>query len=123
MKEGSKILLVDNNESSQDIFKKIAKELNCNLIIAEDGQEGLDIAGEELPDLIAVRRKASVLDALSMSVLLKQSDKTKDIPILVICTDVSNAELASFKDAGCSGCIKEPFAKKELIEKIEEILS
>lgn len=123
MKTGAKLLLVDNKDSTKEILKKVAEKLDLNLIIAEDGQEGFEVAGREIPDLIVVRRKTLVLDALSMSVLLKQSEKTKDIPVLVICADVSNSEKASFRDAGCSGCIKEPFTMKDIIKKIKEILS
>jgi len=122
MKEGQTILLVDYNQSVIDTVRKLVNQTGLRLILAEDGQEGLDLAEAELPDLIIIRKDVPVLDALSMSVLLKQSHETEDIPVIVICTMASSSERERLHDAGCIDFIKEPFTVNDLLQRLEDWL-
>ncbi|MGB9711522.1 MAG: response regulator [Dissulfurimicrobium sp.] len=122
MKQNQTILLADTSERIRRQFQTAAERLKLRLILAEDGQEALDLAVEKLPDLIVIRRNAAVLDALSFSVLLKQSANTKDIPVIIICTEASTQERERFKDAGCCGCLEEPFSDQRVIEILERWL-
>jgi two-component system cell cycle response regulator DivK len=122
MKEGQTILLVDYNQSVIDTVRKLVNQTGLRLILAEDGQEGLDLVKAELPDLIIIRKDVPVLDALSMSVLLKQSPKTQDIPVIVICTMASSSERERFHDAGCIDFIEEPFTVNDLLQRLEDWL-
>ncbi|MCK4426122.1 MAG: response regulator [Deltaproteobacteria bacterium] len=122
MKEGQTILLVDYNQSVIDTVRKLVNQTGLRLILAEDGQEGLDLVKAELPDLVIIRKDVPVLDALSMSVLLKQSPKTQDIPVIVICTMASSSERERFHDAGCIDFIEEPFTVNDLLQRLEDWL-
>ncbi len=122
MKEGQTILLVDYNESVIDTVRKLANQTGFRLLLAEDGQEGLDLAKAELPDLIIIRKDVPILDALSVSVLLKQSPETDDIPVVLICTVASSSERERLHDAGCSGFIEEPFTTNDLFQRLEDWL-
>jgi two-component system, cell cycle response regulator DivK len=119
VKEGQTILLVDYNESVIETVRKLANQKGLRLLIAEDGQEGLDLAKAELPDLVIIRKDVPVLDALSMSVLLKQSPETDNIPVVLISTTVSSSEKERLQDAGCSGFIEEPFTANDLLQRLE----
>jgi two-component system cell cycle response regulator DivK len=122
MKEGQTILLVDYNESVIETVRKLANQSGLKLLLAEDGQEGLDLAKVELPDLIIIRKDVPILDALSMSVLLKQSPETDDIPVVLICTVGSSSERERLHDAGCSGFIEEPFTANDLLQRLKDWL-
>lgn len=123
MKEGQTILLVDYNESAIETVRKMADETGLRLILAEDGQEGLDLAKAELPDLIIIRKDVPMLDALSVSVLLKQSHETDNIPVVLISEVTSSSEKERLHDAGCSGFIEEPFTADDLRRRLEDWLS
>jgi len=122
VKEGQTILLVDYNESVIETVRKLANQTGLRLLFAEDGQEGLDLAKAELPDLVIIRKDVPILDALSMSVLLKQSPETDNIPVVLICTVTSSSERERLHDAGCSGFIEEPFTVNDLLQKLEDWL-
>lgn len=122
MKEGQTILLVDYNQSVINTVRKLVNQTGLRLIFAEDGQEGLDLVKADLPDLVIIRKDAPILDALSMSVLLKQSTETQDIPVIVICTVASSSERERFHDAGCIDFIEEPFTVNDLLQKLEDWL-
>ncbi len=119
MKKGNTILLVEQRATVIEMVKNVARQHGIRVILAEDGQEGLDMAKAECPDMIIVRRDCPVLDALSMSVLLRQSKKTEEIPVMVICSEAPAAERERFQDAGCNDCIEEPFTEEELERHIE----
>jgi len=119
VKEGQTILLVDYNESVIETVRKLANQKGLRLLLAEDGQEGLDLAKAELPDLVIIRKDVPMLDALSMSVLLKQSPETDNIPVVLISTAVSSSEKERLHDAGCSGFIEEPFTANDLLQRLE----
>ena len=122
MKEDQTILLVDYNESVIETVRKLANQTGLRLLLAEDGQEGLDLAKAELPDLVIIRKDVPILDALSMSVLLKQSPETDNIPVVLICTVASSSERERLHDAGCSGFIEEPFTANDLLQRLEDWL-
>ena len=122
MKSNPVVLLVDDKPETREIFEEIAGEFPFDLIVAEDGQEGFDIARESEPDLIIIRKDAPILNAQSVSVLLKQSANTDKIPIVVICPELSSEDLEKFQDAGCNDCIKEPLRVDTLISKMKEWL-
>ncbi len=115
-------MLIEQKSAVIDKVKNVARRHGLRVLLAEDGQEGLDIAKAESPDMIIVRRDSPVLDALSMSVLLKQSKKTESIPVMVICSEASAAERERFQDAGCNDCLEEPFTEEELKKHLEDWL-
>lgn len=122
MKEGQTILLVDYNESVIETVRNIANQNGIRLLLAEDGQEGFDLAKAELPDLIIMRKDVPILDALSVSVLLKQSHETENIPVILICKAASSSERERLHDAGCSSFIEEPFTGNDLLQRLEDWL-
>ncbi|PXF56130.1 MAG: hypothetical protein C4B57_01420 [Deltaproteobacteria bacterium] len=122
VKEGQTILLVDYDQSVIDTVRKLVNQTGLRLILAENGQEGLDLVKAELPDLVIIRKDVPILDALSISVLLKQSPETRDIPVAVICAEASPSERERFRDAGCIDFIEEPFTANDLLRKLEDWL-
>ncbi len=116
------VLLVDHRPESKPIFQEIAERFPFKLLLAEDGQAGYDVAMETVPDLIIIRQNIPILNAQSVSVLLKQSPDTDKIPIMVICSQLSEEEREKFQDAGCNDCIKEPMDVDVIIAKIKEWL-
>ncbi|RUM88830.1 MAG: hypothetical protein DSZ23_04045 [Thermodesulfatator sp.] len=116
------VLLVDHRPESKPIFQQVAEKFPFELLVAEDGQAGFDIAMEVVPDLIVIRQDIPILNAQSVSVLLKQSAETDKIPIMVLCSRLSQEEKEKFQDAGCNDCIKEPVEIDVVIAKIKEWL-
>ncbi len=116
------VLLVDHQPEVRDLFTQAAARLEIELVTAEDGQEGLDQAKALVPSLMVIRRDVPVLNAQSVSVLLKQSPDTERIPVLVICSRLSDEDKESFRDAGCNDCLKEPLDEEKIVTKLKEWL-
>ena len=109
-----KILLVDYQKDVQEILQEIGKHERLEVLISENGQDALDTAKEEKPDLIIMRKDIPALDALSVSVLLKETEATAHIPVVVICSGATGDEKERFRDAGLTGCLEEPVTIEKL---------
>lgn len=117
------VLLIDPDVPTRKGFKEAVSELDgIQLLIAEDGQEGLDILKAKYCDMIAIRRNAAVLDAFSFSVLMRQDERYKDVPLLVLYPEDLEPERDRLCDAGCSGCIKLPIAAHDIKVILKEWL-
>ncbi len=116
------VLLVDHHPEVREVFQQAVEQMDLDLITAIDGQEGLDGAKEHKPALIVVRRDAPILNAQSVSVLLKQSPATEKIPVVVLCSGMTEEDKELFKDAGCDDCLKEPLEKEKIMLKLKEWL-
>ncbi len=117
-----KILLVDDRKDVQDLLQKYGEEKRREILVTENGQDALDTAREEKPGLILVRKDIPALDALSVSVLLKETEDTANIPVVVICPGASPDERERFRDAGVAGCIEEPVSLEKLAQGLDKWL-
>ncbi len=114
-----KILLVDYQKNVQDVIQEFGRQKRKEIIISENGQDALDTAKEEKPDLIIIRKDIPALDALSVSVLLKETEATADIPVVVICSGATSEEKERFRDAGLTACLEEPVTLETLDEALK----
>jgi DNA-binding response OmpR family regulator len=117
------LLYIDTDDRAAQTVKEVSCEdkRNIKVVCAENGQDGLDIAREILPDLVIIKRNVPMLDALSFSVLFRQTKRTASIPVIVMChQDITEEEYTNLIDAGCSGCMQSPLDRDELAKVIEK---
>ena len=93
-----------------------------NILIAQDGHEGIMLAAEQSPDIIFLDIMMPGFDGFSTLMLLKDNDITLDIPVVML-TAVGKKDkiINAFRD-GASDYILKPFKKDILIQKIKKIL-
>ena len=93
-----------------------------NILIAQDGHEGIMLAVEQSPDIIFLDIMMPGFDGFSTLMLLKDNDITRDIPVVML-TAVGKKDkiINAFRD-GASDYILKPFKKDILIQKIKKIL-
>lgn len=117
MQKKKKILVTDDDEGVQDIFK---------LIFEKAGYE-VDIYGEAIsifenkykcPDLFLLDRQLRGYDGLKLCTFLKNQPSTKNIPIIIVSATSDIGKLA--QEAGADDFIEKPFQIKELLQKVEK---
>src|SRR4030042_3896402 len=79
-----KVLTVDDSKTMRMIVKKAFKPYECELFEAENGIEGLSIAGREKPDLIILDITMPVMTGTEMLEKLKVDPLLKDIPVIML---------------------------------------
>jgi CheY-like chemotaxis protein len=112
-----KILVTEDDPSLQDIFRIILESAGYEIEIRSNGN---DILNDQykMPDLFLLDKQLSGMDGIDICKHLKKQKKTKHIPVIMISANPGIAELS--KSAGADGYIEKPFAKKYLLQVIEE---
>jgi len=110
-------------DDEPQIVKLVASRLSANgyeVVSAYDGEEGVQKALEENPDLILLDVLMPKLDGCGAAVRLKGDERTKDIPIILLTAVVSKDEEGRDVRFASSVCVAKPFEEKELLQKVSE---
>lgn len=113
-----KILLVDDSQTALFMEAMILKRGQYDLITAGDGQEAVEKARVESPDLIlmdVVMPRKTGLDACRE---LKGYDATRHIPIILVTTRGEGESVERGFECGCSDYVTKPINSLELLSKI-----
>jgi len=117
-----KILIVDDNQDSRELVVKILKTRGYQTIEAVDGEEALEKAVAERPDLILMDRSLPKIDGYEVTRRLKNRDEFKNIPIVALTAHAMRGEREKALEAGCEGYISKPINVRELPELIMSYL-
>ena len=118
-----KVLIVEDNESLQNLLARILEHLDYLPVLASHGKDGLEKAIAEKPDLILMDMQMPVMDGWEAARALRANPETKDIPILATTVLFRPNEVKTFLEAGCNGYIVKPFTVMKLQRKIAELLA
>ena len=111
-----KILIVDDDVDSLKLIGLMLKRHNYDVVVADAGQKALAKAEAEIPDLIILDVMMPDMNGLEVARRLRASDKTKDIPIIMISAGRDIAQSAM--DSGADDFIEKPFGMEDLLEKV-----
>lgn len=117
-----KILIVDDNQDSRELVVKILKARGYQTIEAVDGEEALEKAVAERPDLILMDRSLPKIDGYEVTRRLKGREDFKDIPIVALTAHAMRGDREKALEAGCEGYISKPINVRELPELIMSYL-
>ena len=113
-----KILIVDDNQDSRELVVKILKVRGYQTIEAVDGEEALEKAVAERPDLILMDRSLPKIDGYEVTKRLKGQEEFKDIPIVALTAHAMRGDREKALKAGCEGYISKPINVRELPELV-----
>lgn len=117
-----KILLVEDNEMNLDMLSRRLERKGYDVVIAMDGSKGVDLAHEEMPDLILMDMSLPVMDGWEATRRLKADDETQQIPIIALTAHAIAGDRERCMAAGCDEYESKPVKFPRLLGKIEEIL-
>ena len=118
-----KVLIVEDNESLQNLLARILEHLDYLPVLASHGKDGLEKAIAEKPDLILMDMQMPVMDGWEATRELRANPETKNIPILATTALFGPNEVKTCLEAGCNGYIVKPFTLMKLQRKIAELLA
>jgi len=113
-----KILTVDDSKTIRMIVKKAFKPYNCELFEGENGVEGLAAAGKRKPDLIILDITMPVMNGIEMLERLRGGADLKDIPVIMLTAESSDADTILGLDAGANDYVTKPFKFAVLLARI-----
>ena len=117
------ILLVEDNEMNRDMLSRRLVRKGYEILIAEDGAKGVEMASAKLPDLILMDMSLPVMDGWEATRRLKASDATKRIPIIALTAHAMSTDREKVFQAGCDEYDTKPVELPRLLQKIERLLN
>ena len=119
----AKILIVDDEIQFIEMVQMRLEVNGYEVISANDGEEGLEKARSENPDLIILDLMMPVMDGYAMLKVLRKDEQIKGIPVL-LCTAKSHRDDKNIDlKAEADDYIKKPFEPPEFLTKIESLLN
>lgn len=118
-----KILIVDDEHDLANLLRLNLESEGFECKVAKDGQEGIEKAIAEQPDLILLDIRMPVIDGYGVLAELKKNQETSKIPV-IMCTTIRGEEnIKKAYDLGASDYVIKPFDSREVIGKIRKVLN
>ena len=118
----TKILYVEDNPDNVYMLTRRLKKKGFELIIAGDGQEGIDKAVDEKPDLILMDLSLPTMDGWTATTKIKEIEEVKDIPIIALSAHAMPEHRDRALKAGCSDYDTKPVDIKRVLSKIGQYI-
>jgi len=118
-----KILLVEDNEMNRDMLSRRLERRGYAIAIAVDGQQGVEMAASERPDLILMDMSLPVMDGWEATRQIKADEVTRRIPVIALTAHAMSGDEARAREAGCDDFDTKPIELPRLLAKIEHWLA
>ncbi len=122
--EKNKILVVDDEfEIDRAIQLILGQQDGYEVLVASDGEEALDKARKEKPDLIVLDLMLPKINGYKVCRMLKFDQAYSKIPIIMLTAKARKSDLELGYEVGADAYITKPFEPVKLLAKVEELLS
>ena len=115
------VLLIEDNELNRDMLSRRLERKEFIVSCAEDGQSGIDMAKNEMPDIILFDLSLPVIDGWNVARQLKADTNTKDIPIIALTAHAMKGDREKALDAGCDDYDTKPVNLEGLLDKMHKL--
>ena len=115
------ILYVEDNELNRKIVRDLLRRTSYRLIEAIDGEAGVAVAVEQLPDLILMDLQLPKLSGLEAIRALREVPATTDTPIIAITSFALSGDQQKAEAAGASAYLAKPYSPFGLLEMIRKL--
>ena len=119
----AKILVVDDEVNITQILELSIGAEGFEVITASNGEEAIDKARKEQPDLIILDIMMPRIDGYEACRILKANPLTKNIPVVLLTAKGRDIDKRLGYEVGATDYIVKPFSPNKLIERINELLS
>jgi len=113
------ILIVEDTELNIDLLTQLLED-DYNLLIAQDGAQGVTIAQEKNPDLILMDISLPIMDGYEATRQIRTT--MSSTPIIGLSAHAMNGDAIKAKEAGCNDYLIKPVDEELLIKKLKEYL-
>jgi two-component system cell cycle response regulator DivK len=118
----NRILIVEDNALNRALLLAVLKPDGFEILTAEDGLRGVEVAQRERPDLILMDVMLPGLDGYEATRRLKAHTATQHIPIIAITANTAPGERDRALDAGCDGYLARPIDTRLLARQVRLFL-
>lgn len=117
-----RILIIEDNEENRDVLARRLERRGYDVVVAADGQQGVEMAKSEKPDAILMDMNMPVLDGWRASQILRSETDTQDMPIIGLTAHALAGDREKALAAGCSDYHTKPVDFPRLMTQIEALI-
>ncbi|HKO59240.1 MAG TPA: response regulator [Thermoanaerobaculia bacterium] len=117
------ILIVEDNEMNRDMLSRRLEKKGFQIILAVDGQGGIDAAAARRPDLILMDLSLPAVDGWQATQRLKADAALRQIPVIALSAHAMAADREKALRAGCDDFDTKPIDMPRLMAKIDALLT
>jgi two-component system cell cycle response regulator DivK len=118
----SKILIVEDNQNNMYLISYILKMKGYEIIQAETGEKGVELAIKEKPDLVLMDIQLPGIDGMETTKRIRASGADGNIPIIALTSYAMTGDKEKALKAGCTGYIEKPINPDTVLNEIEKYL-
>jgi two-component system cell cycle response regulator DivK len=118
----SKILIVDDDAMNRKLFQIILESSGHEILQADNGKTGIDLAKEARPDLILLDIQVSGMDGIMAFNILQSEPLTKNIPIVALTAYAMEGDKEKLLSIGFKDYIAKPTGKKLFLSIVEKYI-
>ena len=115
-----RILVIEDQEDNRRILRYLLRSAEYEVIEAVTGEEGVDLAERERPDLILMDIQLPGLDGYEATRRIKSNAALRHIPIIVVTSYALSGDDVKAFAAGCDAYVTKPFSPRQLLATIRE---
>jgi CheY-like chemotaxis protein len=119
----AKVLLVEDNEMNRDMLSRRLERKGYQVVIATDGEQGVDLALSEAPDLILLDMSLPTIDGWEAARRIRREPETATVPIIALTAHAMAGDMEKALAAGCDDYDTKPVELIRLLAKIEALLA
>ena len=117
-----KILLIEDHEEIWDFLSRRLKRRGYDIVLAHDGQDGLDKVRSERPDVVLLDMNLPVMDGWTVAETLKGDAQTSAIPLIALTAHALSGDRDKALKAGCDDYHPKPVDFSKLLSQIDSAL-
>ena len=116
------LLLVEDNEMNRDAISRLLERRGFTVVMAADGEQGVQMCRECLPDLVLMDLGLPGIDGFEATRMIKRDPKTAHIPVVALTARVLTSDQEAAYAAGCDDYDTKPADLPRLVGKIRALL-
>jgi two-component system cell cycle response regulator DivK len=116
----SKILIVDDDAKTRKLLRAVLQNSGYEIIEAENGEQGIKLAKENIPVLILMDIEMPVMDGMSAFKVIRADESTKNIPVIALTSYAMKGDKEKFLAEGFDNYISKPIDVKEFMKIVKK---
>ncbi len=112
-----KVLIVEDVETNRELIKVFLSETELVVLEAENGEEGVNVALEQKPDLILMDIRMPIMDGYAAARLLRDNPETENIPVIALTASLMKEEVERIRE-NFSGYLRKPLKRDGLLNHL-----
>ncbi|QPC45140.1 response regulator [Kaustia mangrovi] len=113
------VLIVEDNELNMKLFHDLLEAHGYNTLQTRDGLSALEIARENMPDLILMDIQLPEVSGLEVTKWLKEDDDLRQIPVIAVTAFAMKGDEERIREGGCEAYISKPISVASFLQTID----